>query len=217
MTYTGVTLIVLVSFGVLAWTTGQALRGVATPGMFRQLGITGTRGYHLVAYSITLIVLPMHDDDGFSEELNRLSAPRVHPPVRARRSDIEAHLGDGPMAAAIRATCPRGGTGTHVAHVIEAIQPAPSGAMLVFYEKSGLFRAAADGIALAWRVTWAGSGRRWRLVGLERGAVWLGWPHRHRHHLAVDIATQFANFLGVELNGQEEWAKELIARVDSKA
>jgi hypothetical protein len=33
MTYSGVTLIVLVSFGVLAWTTSQALRGVATPGM----------------------------------------------------------------------------------------------------------------------------------------------------------------------------------------
>jgi hypothetical protein len=45
MTYSGVTLIVLVSFGVLAWTTSQALRGVATPGMFRQLGITGTRGW----------------------------------------------------------------------------------------------------------------------------------------------------------------------------
>jgi hypothetical protein len=57
MTYSGVTLIVLVSFGVLAWTTSQALRGVAPPGMFRQLGITGTRGYHLAAYSITLTVL----------------------------------------------------------------------------------------------------------------------------------------------------------------
>jgi hypothetical protein len=54
MTYSGVTMIVLVSFGVLAWTTSQALRGVATLGMFRQLGITGTRGYHLAAYSIML-------------------------------------------------------------------------------------------------------------------------------------------------------------------
>jgi hypothetical protein len=58
-----VTLIVLVSFGVLAWTTSQALRGVATPGMFRQLGITGTRGYHLAAYSITLTVLAAPIDD----------------------------------------------------------------------------------------------------------------------------------------------------------
>ena len=63
MTYSGVTLIVLVSFGVLAWTTSQALRGVATPGMFRQLGITGTRGYHLAAYSITLTVLAAPLDD----------------------------------------------------------------------------------------------------------------------------------------------------------
>jgi hypothetical protein len=63
MTYSGVTLIVLVSFGVLAWTTSQALRGVAPPGMFRQLGITGTRGYHLAAYSITLTVLAAPIDD----------------------------------------------------------------------------------------------------------------------------------------------------------
>jgi hypothetical protein len=63
MTYSGVTMIVLVSFGVLAWSTGQALRGVATPGMFRQLGIIGTRGYHLAAYSITLTVLAAPLDD----------------------------------------------------------------------------------------------------------------------------------------------------------
>src|SRR5262245_47699700 len=56
MTYSGATLIVLVSFGVLEWTISQALRGVATPGMFRQLRITGTRGYHLAAYSLTLTV-----------------------------------------------------------------------------------------------------------------------------------------------------------------
>jgi len=55
--------IVLVSFGVLASTTSQALRGVATPGMFRQLGITGTRGYHLAAYSITLTGLAAPIDD----------------------------------------------------------------------------------------------------------------------------------------------------------
>ncbi len=59
MTYSGV----LVSFGVLAWTTSQALRGAATPGMFRQLGITGTRGYHLAAYNITLTVLAAPIDD----------------------------------------------------------------------------------------------------------------------------------------------------------
>jgi hypothetical protein len=58
-----VTMIVLVSIGVLAWTTSQVLRGVAPPGMFRQLGITGTRGYHLAAYSITLTVLAAPIDD----------------------------------------------------------------------------------------------------------------------------------------------------------
>ena len=43
--------------------TGQALRSVATPGMFRELGITGTGGYHLAAYSITLTVLAVPIDD----------------------------------------------------------------------------------------------------------------------------------------------------------
>ena len=152
--------------------------------------------------------LPMHDDDGLSEELNRLATPRVHPPRRARRSAIEAYLGDGPMAAAIRATCPRAGTGPYHDHVIEAIQPAPPGAMLVFYQKSGLVRSAPAGIALAWRVTWAGSTRRWRLVGLERCVVWLGWPYRERQHLAVYVASQWANFLGVELNRR----RGLVAR-----
>jgi hypothetical protein len=63
MTYSGVTLIVLVSFGVLAWTTSQALRGVVAPGTLHQFGITGTRGYHLAAYSITLTVLAAPIDD----------------------------------------------------------------------------------------------------------------------------------------------------------
>jgi hypothetical protein len=63
MTYSGVTLIVLVSFGILAWTTTQALRGVAEPGMIRQIGITGSRGYHLAAYSIALTVLAAPIDD----------------------------------------------------------------------------------------------------------------------------------------------------------
>jgi hypothetical protein len=63
VTYSGVTMIVLVSFGVLVWTTSQALRGVATPGMFRHLGITGTRGYHLAAYGLPLTVLAAPIDD----------------------------------------------------------------------------------------------------------------------------------------------------------
>jgi hypothetical protein len=159
----------------------------------------------------------MHDDDGLSKELNRLSAPRDHPPVRAPRSDIEAHLGEGPMAAAIRATCPRAGTGPCHDYVIEAIQPAPPGAKIVFYQKDGLFRSTAAGVALAWRVTWAGSGRRWRLVGLERCVVWLNWPHRHRQHRAMAIASLFTNYLGVELYGEEDWSPELIAKAEAHA
>jgi hypothetical protein len=62
MTYSGVTLSI-VNFGVLAWTTSKALRGVAPPGTFRQLGITGTRGYHLAGYGITLTVLAAPIDD----------------------------------------------------------------------------------------------------------------------------------------------------------
>jgi len=63
MTYSGVTAIVLVSFGVLAWTSVQALRGVTAPGMIRLIGITGTRGYHLAAYGIALTVLAAPIDD----------------------------------------------------------------------------------------------------------------------------------------------------------
>jgi hypothetical protein len=81
MAYSGVTMIVLVSFGVLAWTTSQALRGVAPPGMFCQLGITGTRGYHLAAYSITLTVLAAPIDDlwhrTFGLDVTLWSPPRL--------------------------------------------------------------------------------------------------------------------------------------------
>jgi hypothetical protein len=64
MTYSGVTAIVLVSFGVLAWTTAQALRGATgTPGTIRLIGITGTRGYHLAAWGIALTVLAAPIDD----------------------------------------------------------------------------------------------------------------------------------------------------------
>jgi hypothetical protein len=63
MTYSGVTAIVLASFGVLAWTSAQALRGVTSPGMIRLIGITGTRGYHLAAYGIALTVLAAPIDD----------------------------------------------------------------------------------------------------------------------------------------------------------
>ena len=64
MTYSGVLLLVLVSFGVLAWTSAVALASaVALPGTIRLAGITGTRGYHLAAWGIALTVLAAPIDD----------------------------------------------------------------------------------------------------------------------------------------------------------
>jgi hypothetical protein len=64
ITYSGVTAIVLVSFGVLAWTTARALGGAdGGPGTVRVLGFTGTPGYHLAAWGIGLTVLAAPIDD----------------------------------------------------------------------------------------------------------------------------------------------------------
>lgn len=63
MTYSGVTVIVLVSFGVLAWTTVRARGGRREPGMVRVNGFTGTPGYHLAAWGIALTVLAAPVDD----------------------------------------------------------------------------------------------------------------------------------------------------------
>ncbi len=64
MTYGGVTAIVLVSFGVLAWTTGRRAGGRGgEPSTIRMLGLAGTRGYHLAAWSIALTVLAAPIDD----------------------------------------------------------------------------------------------------------------------------------------------------------
>ncbi len=61
MTYSGVTLTVLLSFGVLAWTT---LRPSAAAGdVVRVLGLTSTRGFHLAAWGIALTVLAAPIDD----------------------------------------------------------------------------------------------------------------------------------------------------------
>jgi hypothetical protein len=57
MTYAGVALAVLVSFGVLAWETL-----VGRPGV-RVLGLSGTRGFHLAAWGIALTVLAAPIDD----------------------------------------------------------------------------------------------------------------------------------------------------------
>ena len=63
ITYSGVTAIVLASFGVLAWTSWRALRGEREPGMLSVLGVTGTRGWHFAAWAILLTVLAAPIDD----------------------------------------------------------------------------------------------------------------------------------------------------------
>jgi hypothetical protein len=60
ITYSGVTLLVLASFGVLAWTT---LRGDGGADTLRIAGLVGTRGYHLAAWGIALTVLAAPIDD----------------------------------------------------------------------------------------------------------------------------------------------------------
>src|SRR5213593_3516472 len=63
MTYSGVTLMVLASLGVLAWMSWQALGGVREPGLLRVAGITGTRGWHFAGWSIMLTVIAAPIDD----------------------------------------------------------------------------------------------------------------------------------------------------------
>ena len=63
MTYSGVTAMVLTSFGVLAWTSWHALRGEREANMLRVLGVTGTRGWHFAAWAIVLTVLAAPIDD----------------------------------------------------------------------------------------------------------------------------------------------------------
>lgn len=63
MTYSGVTLMVLVSWGLLAWTSWRTLHGRAERGWLRVAGITGTRGWHLAAWAIALTVLAAPIDD----------------------------------------------------------------------------------------------------------------------------------------------------------
>ena len=57
MTYSGVAAIALVSFGVFLWTGTRDFRRASVLGMLRQLGVSGSRGYHLAALAITLTVL----------------------------------------------------------------------------------------------------------------------------------------------------------------
>ena len=59
MTYAGVALSVIVSFGVLAWESVTRRDG----GNLRILGLSGTRGFHLAAWGIALTVLAAPIDD----------------------------------------------------------------------------------------------------------------------------------------------------------
>ena len=60
LTYSGVTAMVLVSFGVLAWATVQ---GEQPAGTIRVARLVGTPGYHLAAWGIALTVLAAPIDD----------------------------------------------------------------------------------------------------------------------------------------------------------
>jgi hypothetical protein len=62
MTYAGVGVAVLLSFGLLAWTTFRAPR-VLPPRLLSVLGIVGTRGVHIAAWGIALTVLAAPIDD----------------------------------------------------------------------------------------------------------------------------------------------------------
>jgi hypothetical protein len=66
MTYAGVSLVVLLSFGVLFWETYAASAvggGRAGRGTMRLLGLTGTRGFHVAAWGVSVTVLAAPIDD----------------------------------------------------------------------------------------------------------------------------------------------------------
>jgi len=64
MTYAGVTVAVLISFGVLAFDSGRRLlTGREPTGTRRVLWLTGTLGFHVAAWSIALTVLAAPIDD----------------------------------------------------------------------------------------------------------------------------------------------------------
>ncbi len=63
MTYAGVTLLVLLSFGVLLHGTLRYRAAPVRPPMVRLLGLVGTPGFHLAAWGIALTVLAAPIDD----------------------------------------------------------------------------------------------------------------------------------------------------------
>ncbi|HEY3066060.1 MAG TPA: hypothetical protein VGL09_09730 [Methylomirabilota bacterium] len=63
LTYLGVTMVALVSFGVLAVETWRERDGARAPGAVRIAGLTGTRGFHLAAGGIALTLAAAPVDD----------------------------------------------------------------------------------------------------------------------------------------------------------
>jgi len=63
MTYAGVTVGVLLAFGILALDTARAWRGEAVPDGVRVLGLTGTRGFHLAWWGMAVTILAAPFDD----------------------------------------------------------------------------------------------------------------------------------------------------------
>jgi hypothetical protein len=59
MTYTGVTLVVLVSFGILVWETARG----RPRSMAMRRGLAGTRGFHVAAWGIAVTVMAAPIDD----------------------------------------------------------------------------------------------------------------------------------------------------------
>lgn len=63
MMYAGVTAGLIVSFGVLALETWHARGGHPRPGTLRVAGLVGTRGVHLAAWGVALVILAAPIDD----------------------------------------------------------------------------------------------------------------------------------------------------------
>src|SRR5437660_5413919 len=63
MMYAGVTAGFVVAFGVLALETWRARGGRLRPGTIRVAGLVGTRGFHLAAWGVALVILAAPIDD----------------------------------------------------------------------------------------------------------------------------------------------------------
>jgi hypothetical protein len=63
MMYSGVTAGLLVAFAVLALQTWRARGARPRPGTLRVLGLVGTRGFHLAAWGVALVILAAPIDD----------------------------------------------------------------------------------------------------------------------------------------------------------